>query len=54
MPTDYQDIVKFLDRKGDFKAGVLKVNVPRNDLKMAVQGVATSTLFGFGGWLAFT
>ena len=36
MPSDYQEILKSLDRKGDFKDGVLKVNIPRNDLKMIV------------------
>src|SRR5712671_3559718 len=54
MPTDYQEILKSLDRKGDFKAGVLKVNIPRNDLKMAIQGLSTPTPFGFGGWVAMT
>src|SRR6267378_447273 len=34
VPADYQEVLKSLDRKGDFKAGVLKVNIPRNDLKM--------------------
>src|SRR5437667_347101 len=51
-PTDYQDVLKALDRKGDFKAGVLKVNIPRSDLKMTIQGVPTPTPFGFGGWIA--
>jgi hypothetical protein len=54
MPADYQDVLKFLDRKGDFKAGVLKVNVPRSDLKMTIQGFSTPTPFGFGGWLALS
>src|SRR5579864_7273595 len=54
VPTDYQEVLKSLDRKGDFKDGVLKVNIPRNDLKMTVQGVSTPTPFGFGGWVAFT
>jgi hypothetical protein len=54
MPGDYQDALKSLDRKGDFKAGVLKVNIPRNDLKMTVQGLSTPTPFGFGGWIALT
>ena len=52
VPTDYQEVLKFLDRKGDYKAGVLKVNIPRNDLKMAIQGFSTPTPFGFGGWIA--
>ncbi|HKB92361.1 MAG TPA: DUF1259 domain-containing protein [Opitutaceae bacterium] len=54
MPADYQEMLKSLDRKGDFKAGVLKFNIPRNDLKMTIQGVSTPTSFGFGGWVAFT
>jgi Domain of Unknown Function (DUF1259) len=54
MPSDYQEVLKSLGRKGDFKDGVLKANIPRNDLKMTVAGVATPTPFGFGGWVAFT
>jgi Domain of Unknown Function (DUF1259) len=54
MPSDYQEVLKALDRKGDFKAGVLKVNIPRSDLKMTIQGVSTPTPFGFGGWIALT
>jgi hypothetical protein len=54
MPADYQEVLKSLDRKGDFKAEVLKVNIPRNDLKMTVQGFSTPTPFGFGGWIALT
>jgi len=52
IPADYQEVLKSLDRKGDFKAGVLKVNIPRNDLKMTIQGVSVPTPFGFGGWIA--
>src|SRR5262249_31298937 len=29
-------------------------NIPRNDLKVIVDGVATPTPFGFGGWLALS
>ncbi len=54
IPADYQEVLKSLDRKGDFKAGVLKVNIPRNDLKMTIQGFSTPTPFGFGGWIALT
>ena len=54
MPSDYQEVLKYIDRKGDFKAGVLKINIPRSDLKMTIQGVSTPTPFGFGGWLALT
>jgi hypothetical protein len=54
VPADYQEVLKSLDRKGDFKAGVLKVNIPRSDLKMTIQGFSTPTPFGFGGWIALT
>jgi len=54
MPADYQQVLTTLNKKGDYKAGVLKINIPRNDLKVVVDGVATPTSFGFGGWLAMT
>jgi hypothetical protein len=54
MPADYQEVLKTLDKKGDFKGGVLKVNIPRNDLKVTVQGMPLPTAFGFGGWVAMT
>ncbi len=54
MPADYSGVLKTLGKQGDFKANVLKVNIPRNDLKVTVDGIATPTPFGFGGWLAMT
>jgi hypothetical protein len=54
VPSDYQGVLKFLDRKGDFKDGVLKVNIPRNDLKITIHGVAAPTPLGFGGWIALS
>ena len=54
MPPDYASVLTSLGRQGDFKDGVLKVNIPRNDLKVVVDGVATPTPFGFGGWIALT
>jgi len=54
MPADYSAVLSALGRQGDFKDGVLKVNIPRNDLKVVVDGIATPTPFGFGGWIALT
>jgi len=54
MPTEYSTVLSSLGRQGDFKEGVLKVNIPRNDLKVVVDGIATPTPFGFGGWIALT
>ena len=54
VPADYQLVLSVLDKKGDFKDGVLKVNIPRNDVTVTVAGIATPTPFGFGGWVAMT
>jgi hypothetical protein len=54
MPADYDAVLKTLGKQGDFKANVLKVNIPRNDLKVTIDGNATPTPFGFGGWVAMT
>jgi hypothetical protein len=54
MPADYAALLTTLGRQGDFKDGVLKVNVPRSDLKVVVDGIATPTPLGFGGWIALS
>ncbi len=54
IPAEYQGVLNALARQGDFKDNVLKVNIPRNDLKVVVNGVGTPTPFGFGGWVAMT
>jgi hypothetical protein len=54
MPADYKAVLDTLGKQGDFKAGVLKVNIPRSDLHVVVDGIATPTPFGFGGWIAMT
>lgn len=54
IPAEYDAVLKTLDKKGDYKADVLKINIPRNDLKVTIDGAATPTPFGFGGWLSMT
>jgi hypothetical protein len=54
IPTEYQQVLSTLGKQGDFKDNVLKVNIPRNDVKVTVAGVTTPTPFGFGGWVAMT
>src|SRR6516225_2522466 len=54
VPADYDAVLKSLGKQGDFKDNVLKINVPRNDVKVTIDGIATPTPFGFGGWLAMT
>jgi len=54
VPADYQQVLKIVGKSGDYKANVLKVNIPRNDLHMKVAGLALPTPFGFGGWFALT
>jgi len=54
MPAEYQQVLTALGKQGDYKANVLKVNIPRNDVAVTVAGVKTPTPFGFGGWVAMT
>jgi hypothetical protein len=54
VPAEYQQVLTTLGRQGDYKANVLKVNIPRNDLSVTVANVRTPTPFGFGGWVSFT
>lgn len=54
MPADYAEVLGYLGRAGNFKEKVLKVNIPRNDLSVTVDGIAAPTPFGFGGWLGMT
>src|SRR5579871_5217869 len=54
LPSDYQQVLKIVGKSGDYKANVLKVNVPRNDLHVTIQGLSVPTPFGFGGWFAMS
>ncbi|HMF94313.1 MAG TPA: DUF1259 domain-containing protein [Vicinamibacterales bacterium] len=54
IPAEYQQVLTALGKQGDYKANVLKVNIPRNDVAVTVANVKTPTPFGFGGWIAFT
>lgn len=54
IPSDYQNVLTTLGRKGDFKDNVLKVNIPRSDLTVTIRQRPAPTPFGFGGWVAFT
>ena len=54
MPAEYQQVLTALGKQGDYKASVLKVNIPRNDVGVTVAGVKTPTPFGFGGWVSMT
>ena len=54
VPNEYQQVLTTLGKQGDYKANVLKVNIPRNDLSVTVANVKTPTPFGFGGWVAMS
>lgn len=54
MPGEYKTVLSTLGKTGDFKDGVLKVNIPRNDLRVTIKERPAPTPFGFGGWVALT
>jgi Domain of Unknown Function (DUF1259) len=54
MPAEYKGVLTTLGKTGDFKDAVLKVNIPRADLKVTIDKRAAPTPFGFGGWVALT
>ena len=41
-PSDYQQVLKVVGKTGDYKSNVLKVNIPRNDLKVSIDGIANA------------
>jgi len=54
VPAEYREVLTILGRQGDYASNVLKVNIPRNDLNVSVQGMPVPTALGFGGWVAMT
>ena len=54
MPAEYKAVMTAVGKTGDFKDGVLKVNIPRSDLKVTIEKRPAPTPFGFGGWIALT
>src|SRR6516165_5270142 len=54
IPGEYQAVLTITGKSGDYKANMLKINVPRNDLHVKVNNVQLPTPFGFGGWFAMT
>jgi hypothetical protein len=54
LPPEYAAVLSTLGRGGDFKQGVLKVNLPRTDLAVTIKDRKVPTGLGFGGWVALT
>ena len=54
MPTDYKEVLSSLGKTGDYKDGVLRVNIPRTDVRVTIAQRPAPTPFGFGGWIALT
>jgi hypothetical protein len=36
VPAEYQQVLTMLGKQGDYKANVLKVNIPRNDVSVTI------------------
>src|SRR5688500_18688306 len=54
LPAEYQAVLVSLNKKGDLKDGVFKINIPRSDVTVKIGTRAAPTPFGFGGWVALT
>ncbi len=54
IPPAYQAVLDTHGKRGDWKDGVLRVGVPRTDLRVTVAGRPVPVPFGFGGWVAMT
>jgi len=47
-------VLTTLAKTRDFKENVFKVNIPRTDVRVTINGRSAPTPFGFGGWVALT
>src|SRR3954453_21605995 len=54
VPDPYKTVLSSLGKTGDYKDNVLKVNIPRNNLKVTNKVRPAPILFGFGGWVEMT
>jgi hypothetical protein len=54
LPPEYAAVLSALGKTGDYQDGVLKINIPRHDVKVTIRGRAVPTPLGFGGWVALT
>jgi hypothetical protein len=54
VPAKYKSMLTTLGKTGDYKDDVFKVNIPRSDLRVTINGRPAPTPFGFGGWVALT
>ena len=54
VPAKYKSMLTTLGKTGDYKENVFKVNIPRTDLRVTINGRPAPTPFGFGGWVALT
>lgn len=54
LPSEYQQVLAYLAKQGDYKNRVFRVVIPRDNLQVNVDGVDAPTAFGFDGWLAMT
>ena len=53
-PPQYKRMLATLAKSGDYKDNVFKINIPRTDLRVTIDGRSATTPFGFGGWVALT
>lgn len=54
IPSEYKEVFTILGKQGDYASSVLKINIPRNDLSVTIQGMPVPVALGFGGWVAMS